>query len=45
MQGFYHHHVLDDLGGYQYRLLYDPRSLMNRLSKNPHPFPWICVYK
>lgn len=45
MLAFYHHHRLEDLRPYRHRLLYDPRSLVNRLYKNPHPFYWICVYK
>ena len=42
-------HILDsclyepDLAGFSYRLLYDPRSLRNRLLGRQRDLPWVCV--
>jgi len=44
---FYHHHHWRDLGKYDFEILYQPNSMMNRwigkLDKTVSPFPWIMV--
>ena len=40
---WYFHHNLDDLDGYNYSVLYDPESLLNRFLRNKNPFPWIRI--
>ena len=43
MADFYFHHSLDDLENYDYKILYDPNSLFNKLLRNKNPFHWICI--
>ena len=43
MTEFYFHHSLDNLENYNYKILYDPKSLFNKLLQNKNPFPWICI--
>ena len=43
MADFYFHHSLDELKGFNYAVLSDPKSLLNKLSGNKNPFPWICI--
>lgn len=43
---FYHHHCLDDLQSFNYKLMYNPRSIINRLKKSmkvQSPFYWIKI--
>ncbi len=42
MADCYFHHCLDDLDNYNYKILYDPKSLVNKLLQNKTPFHWIC---
>ncbi|MFL5739299.1 MAG: class I SAM-dependent methyltransferase [Flavisolibacter sp.] len=42
MKHFYYQHSLKDLDGFNYSILYDPLSLVNRLLKRG-PFYWICI--
>ena len=39
----YFHHSLDELRSFNYRMLYDPNSIINRFKKNKNPFYWFCV--
>lgn len=46
MTRHYHHHTWDSLRNFRYRLLYDPRSFVNRIGiqlVNASPFPWIRI--
>ena len=43
MADFYFHHSLDELQGYDYSILSDPKSLLNKLSGNKNPFHWIYI--
>ena len=42
MKGYYFHHTMEDLGPYKYKILFNPKSLFNKLFKI-NPFPWICI--
>jgi ubiquinone/menaquinone biosynthesis C-methylase UbiE len=42
MSGQYFHHTINELEGFNYRVLFSPRSLVNRLT-NKDRFPWICI--
>lgn len=44
MSQHYFHHSLEELKPYQYKIFYTPGSFINRLIRNNHPFPWICIY-
>lgn len=47
MRAFYFHHTYKSLNDFNYQILYDPRSLKNRLQslafKSDSPFPWIKI--
>jgi ubiquinone/menaquinone biosynthesis C-methylase UbiE len=43
MTKYYFHHSIEELQSYNYKVLYDPYALLNKLSKNRNPFPWICI--
>ncbi|MES2372764.1 MAG: methyltransferase domain-containing protein [Bacteroidota bacterium] len=45
MADHYFHHKFSDLDQFNYKLLYDPHSLINRFRPNPLPFPWIRIKK
>jgi ubiquinone/menaquinone biosynthesis C-methylase UbiE len=49
MAKYYHHHSFEKLKVYNYKILYDPKSLQNDFKKifgfKDSPFPWICVRK
>ena len=44
MHQYYFHHTLADLDPYNYKIMFNPKSLINKLIKN-NPFPWICLTK
>jgi len=44
MTQYYFHHSTNELNFFHYKTLYQP-SLINRLSNNRNPFPWICIKK
>jgi len=44
MYNRYFHHTLNDIGRFNYKVLLDPRSLINRLGKK-EPFYWISISK
>lgn len=41
---YYFHHQMNDLDGFNYKILANPNSLLNRLQKS-NPFYWICINK
>jgi len=43
MVNWYFHHSLDELEQFNYSMLYDPNSLLNKFTLNKSPFPWICI--
>lgn len=43
MADFYFHHSLDALKSYNYSLLFNPKSMAGKLSRNKNPFHWICI--
>ncbi len=43
MTKYYFHHTFEDLEGYNYKLLYDPGSLKNKLLPKKDLFPWIFI--
>lgn len=49
MTNHYFHHSRDELSGFNYNLLYDPNSLLNKTKKilgvKDSPFPWIVIKK
>ena len=44
MTEHYFHHSTDELNSFLFKTLYRP-SLINRLSNNKNPFPWLCIRK
>jgi len=44
MTEHYFHHATDKLNFFRYKTLYQP-LLINLLSKNRNPFPWVCIRK
>jgi SAM-dependent methyltransferase len=44
MEEFYFHHSLNDLSGYDHKLLFNPNRFFNTLVKGS-PFPWVCITK
>jgi len=44
MTDFYFHHSMASLELYKYRMLYNPKSFINKVFKI-NPFPWICISK
>lgn len=43
MAAHYHHHSLEELGEFQYKILHHPHSWKNKLSIKQNPFYWICI--
>jgi ubiquinone/menaquinone biosynthesis C-methylase UbiE len=44
MSSHYFHHCINELEHFNYKILYNPNSFLNRFVKNKNPFPWICIY-
>jgi ubiquinone/menaquinone biosynthesis C-methylase UbiE len=42
MHGFYFHHTIDSLAGFNYSVLFNPNSYIAKLLKH-HPFHWIRI--
>ena len=42
---YYFHHNIKELGDFKTKILYNPKSWINRFSKNKNPFFWICVQR
>lgn len=45
MADHYFHHKFSDLDQFNYKVLFDPASIINRLRPNALPFPWINIKK
>jgi len=45
LTGYYFHHSLSSLQPINHQLLFDPRSMKNRIFGRNHPFPWIQIKK
>lgn len=45
MGGFYFHHTLKELDEFNFEILYNPNSLINRILKRGNPFHWVCIKK
>jgi ubiquinone/menaquinone biosynthesis C-methylase UbiE len=43
MTEFYFHHPFSSLEDYNYRVLYNPKSIFSRMTGNPSPFHWIRI--
>ena len=43
MSKLYFHHSLEELKAFNYEILYDANSVMNKLLKKKNPFNWICI--
>jgi ubiquinone/menaquinone biosynthesis C-methylase UbiE len=43
MAAFYFHHSLESLGSFNYKLLFNPFSLKNRVFSKNDPFPWLSI--
>lgn len=43
MNDFYFHHTMDSLNVFQYKILFNPSSVRNRITFTNDPFPWICI--
>ncbi|WP_066408477.1 class I SAM-dependent methyltransferase [Flavisolibacter tropicus] len=44
MKAYYFHHSTASLEPYKYKILYSPKSFINKVFKI-NPFPWICISK
>ena len=45
LTNYYHHHAIETLNGYRYKILQDPFSWKKKLSANKYPFHWIIIKK
>jgi ubiquinone/menaquinone biosynthesis C-methylase UbiE len=45
MYEFYFHHSLKELGKFNFAILYDPHSALNKILRNKNPFYWIGIKK
>ncbi|MBC7830032.1 MAG: class I SAM-dependent methyltransferase [Chitinophagaceae bacterium] len=45
MTGHYFHHSIEDCKNFNYSILYDPNSLLNKFSTIRNPFHWIRIRK
>jgi hypothetical protein len=43
MSKFYSHHSFEELEPFNYQILYDADSLVNKLFNKNNPFNWICI--
>jgi ubiquinone/menaquinone biosynthesis C-methylase UbiE len=43
MSGYYFHHSLEELQGFNHSILYNPKNLVNRLLPNKNPFYWVRI--
>lgn len=44
MEGLYFHHTLDDVKHFRHKVMYDPRSLSNKLLQRKDPFYWLSIF-
>ncbi|HXB43544.1 MAG TPA: class I SAM-dependent methyltransferase [Puia sp.] len=43
MQGYYFHHSIKELHPYNYKILFNPSSIMGKWKKKQYPFHWIVI--
>jgi ubiquinone/menaquinone biosynthesis C-methylase UbiE len=43
MAEFYFHHNIDELQPYNFKVIYKPSIIRNKLFRNNSPFPWLCI--
>jgi SAM-dependent methyltransferase len=43
MNDFYFHHALSTLNVYNYKFLFNPKRMVNKLLRRNDPFHWICI--
>jgi ubiquinone/menaquinone biosynthesis C-methylase UbiE len=43
MSDQYFHHSLEGLKSFNYDILFDPGSIINKFKRNKNPFYWICI--
>jgi SAM-dependent methyltransferase len=43
MTAFYFHHTVQSLNRFNYRILFNPSGLKNKLTGKKDPFPWVCI--
>lgn len=43
MEAHYFHHTFEELNVFQYKILYNPSSLFNKILFSKNPFPWIVI--
>jgi ubiquinone/menaquinone biosynthesis C-methylase UbiE len=43
MSDYYFHHSFEELQSYNFKVLYKPSLIKNKLFRNNNPFPWICI--
>jgi len=45
MDDFYFHHSLKELDGFNYTILYNPHSVVNKILRRKNPFYWVRIKK
>lgn len=43
MTEYYFHHGIEELRPYNFKIIYKPSILRNKLFRNNSPFPWLCI--
>ncbi len=43
MAEYYFHHSIEELQPYNFKVLYKPSFIKNKLFPNNSPFPWLCI--
>jgi len=43
MADYYFHHDIDELQSYNFKIIYKPSIIRNKLFRNNSPFPWLCI--
>lgn len=43
MAGYYFHHCIDSLKSFNYKTLFNPAGIKNKILGSRDPFPWICI--
>jgi ubiquinone/menaquinone biosynthesis C-methylase UbiE len=43
MTEYYFHHGIEELQSYNFKILYKPSLIKNKLFRNNSPFPWLCI--
>ncbi len=40
---YYFHHSIESIENYEYKILFDPNWILNKVPWRKDPFPWICI--